>query len=259
MSGKRILEFGPPQIPQPQELAEEVDNLVADFAIHCGHKVLTRLIDYAASFRNTEVFGLLIGRAVRTPSGRLRTIVESYLTPRELAVSTPTFVEVSPRQFMEMDDIFQETAETKGLLKVGWFHTHPGHGIFMSHIDKTNHAQYQLPWQVALVLDPSSGHYGFFVGSDCRRIDNVIDPDLKTAPITATTTSADKGIEQTAQLRDKGNPSPAGHKLKISATKEPKTGFLGRLRRLFVPESATAPPGTSPDNSESVTPNNLKS
>lgn len=259
MSAKRTLEFGTPQIPQPKELAEEVDNLVVDFAIHCGHKVLNPLMDYAVSFRNTEVFGLLIGRAIRTPSGRLRTIVESYMTPRELTVSTPTFVEVSPRQFMEMDEVFRETAEAKGLLKVGWFHTHPGHGIFMSHTDKTNHAQYQLPWQIALVLDPCSGQYGFFVGSDCRRIDNVVDPDLKTAPITATTTRADKSIEQTARAHDEGNPSPAGHPLKISATEEPKTGFVGRLRRLFARESAAVPPGTSSGNSEPVTPNNLKS
>ena len=255
MSGNRTLEFGPPQIPRPQELAEEVDNLVADFAIHCGNKVLARLMDYAVSFKNTEVFGLLIGRAIRTPSGRVRTVVESYLTPRELAVSTRTFVEVSPRQFIEMDEVFRETAEAKGLLKVGWFHTHPGHGIFMSHTDKTNHAQYQLPWQVALVLDPCSGQYGFFVGSDCRRIDNVVDPDLKTVPITTTRAES---IEQTPQGRGEGNPLPPGHTPKIPAARDRRTGLLGRLRSLFVRKSAAVSPTTSPDNSESVKPNNLK-
>jgi len=40
---------------------------------------------------------------------------------------------------------------------VGWYHTHPGHDLFLSTIDRVNHAGYQMinPNAVALVFDPS--------------------------------------------------------------------------------------------------------
>ncbi len=40
---------------------------------------------------------------------------------------------------------------------VGWYHTHPGHDLFLSTIDRVNHAGYQIlnPNAVALVFDPS--------------------------------------------------------------------------------------------------------
>ena len=47
---------------------------------------------------------------------------------------------------------------------VGWYHTHPGFGIFLSDYDTFIHRNFfPAPWQVALVLDPLSGKSGFFV------------------------------------------------------------------------------------------------
>lgn len=46
---------------------------------------------------------------------------------------------------------------------VGWFHTHPGLGIFFSADDVVVHsAAFVLPWHVALVIDPLSRHMGAF-------------------------------------------------------------------------------------------------
>ena len=47
---------------------------------------------------------------------------------------------------------------------VGWYHTHPGFGIFLSDYDTFIHRNFfPAPWQVALVLDPLSDESGFFV------------------------------------------------------------------------------------------------
>ncbi|MCK4323898.1 MAG: Mov34/MPN/PAD-1 family protein [Armatimonadetes bacterium] len=47
---------------------------------------------------------------------------------------------------------------------VGWYHTHPGFGIFLSDYDTFIHRNFfPAAWQVALVLDPLSGESGFFV------------------------------------------------------------------------------------------------
>ncbi len=46
---------------------------------------------------------------------------------------------------------------------VGWFHTHPGLGVFYSGDDVVVHsAAFTLPWQVGLVLDPVRNEAAFF-------------------------------------------------------------------------------------------------
>lgn len=46
---------------------------------------------------------------------------------------------------------------------VGWFHTHPGFGIFLSEFDRFIHKNFfNLPWQVAFVIDPVAHKEGFF-------------------------------------------------------------------------------------------------
>ncbi len=50
---------------------------------------------------------------------------------------------------------------------VGWYHTHPGFGIFLSDYDTFIHRNFfPAAWQVAFVLDPLSGESGFFVWKD---------------------------------------------------------------------------------------------
>jgi proteasome lid subunit RPN8/RPN11 len=46
---------------------------------------------------------------------------------------------------------------------VGWQHTHPGFGIFLSGYDMFIHKNFfAQPWQVAMVVDPRRREFGFF-------------------------------------------------------------------------------------------------
>ena len=46
---------------------------------------------------------------------------------------------------------------------VGWQHTHPGFGIFLSAYDLFLHRHFfSEPWQVALVVDPKAQELGFY-------------------------------------------------------------------------------------------------
>ncbi|GEM_PF-915067 len=50
---------------------------------------------------------------------------------------------------------------------VGWYHTHPGLGVFMSREDDFIHnGFFRDPWQVALVLDPMHENWGCFRWKD---------------------------------------------------------------------------------------------
>jgi len=54
--------------------------------------------------------------------------------------------------------------EHPGLKVVGWYHSHPGYGVFLSTQDEFIHGQFfNQPWQVAFVVDPLSEEDGFFV------------------------------------------------------------------------------------------------
>jgi proteasome lid subunit RPN8/RPN11 len=48
-------------------------------------------------------------------------------------------------------------------IKVGWHHTHPGYGIFLSGYDQFIHNNFfNVPGMFALVVDPRAESLGFF-------------------------------------------------------------------------------------------------
>jgi hypothetical protein len=56
---------------------------------------------------------------------------------------------------------------------VGWYHTHPKMGVFLSHYDTWLHRYFfPEPWQVALVIEPHTEIGGFFI----RQTDGSLDP-----------------------------------------------------------------------------------
>jgi proteasome lid subunit RPN8/RPN11 len=57
----------------------------------------------------------------------------------------------------------QVEQEFPGELVLGWAHTHPGLGVFLSNYDLFIHRHFfSQPWQIALVADPRNRQLGFF-------------------------------------------------------------------------------------------------
>lgn len=57
-------------------------------------------------------------------------------------------------------------------LVLGWQHTHPGLGVFLSAYDLFIHRHFfSQPWQIALVVDPRARKFGFFQWHDGRVVD----------------------------------------------------------------------------------------
>ena len=63
--------------------------------------------------------------------------------------------------------------EGQGKALVGWFHTHPDLGIFLSDTDleRTHRLLFNEPFQVALVYDPLRGRAGYFFWEAAQTID----------------------------------------------------------------------------------------
>lgn len=203
--------FAPGTVVEPQvfESETELDDLTSSFAIHCSQIALDQMREHAKSFSNTEIFGLLLGHVYKSPSGRLRTLIEDFIPAKSFYRTTLSSVEVSPQELLRMDRIYEQLQEKRGFLKVGWFHTHPGHGIFMSHTDKDNHRMYSKNWQVALVIDPVQSSYGFFWGPTCAQIGDIVyfngpfnvQSDSSRSPASATTVVGDDGVPSSVKHR----------------------------------------------------------
>lgn len=158
-------------VSEPVERIDvETDTIVAAFAVHCKVAVLQALMSYAKQYPDTEVLGLLLGRVVQTNGGRIRTVVREFFTAGEYERSTLGSVVVGPSEFLRMYREYEDDAKQRGLRVVGWFHTHPGHGVFMSPTDRRTQAMFTYPWQIGIVLDPVHNTWGVFSGPECEKV-----------------------------------------------------------------------------------------
>ncbi len=78
------------------------------------------------------------------------------------------------------DSIHEELdAKHPGRVIVGWYHTHPGFGIFLSNMDAFIHENFfSFPWQPAYVFDPQAETDGFFF----REGNNLVQEEVAVVP-----------------------------------------------------------------------------
>jgi len=131
----------------------------------------SRICVHSVSDMNNEVGGVMVGEwCADEESGRQFIVVEHAIPARHTRQSNVhlTFTQDS------LVDIHEEIDNNfKGKRIVGWYHTHPRMGIFLSHYDTWLHKYFfPEPWQVALVVEPHSANGGIFI----RQRDGSFDP-----------------------------------------------------------------------------------
>jgi proteasome lid subunit RPN8/RPN11 len=122
----------------------------------------SRICVHSVSDLNNEVGGVMVGEwCLDENSGRQFIVVEHAIPARHTRQSNVhlTFTQDS------LVDIHDEIdTNFKGKRIVGWYHTHPRMGIFLSHYDTWLHKYFfPEPWQVALVVEPYSANGGIFI------------------------------------------------------------------------------------------------
>jgi proteasome lid subunit RPN8/RPN11 len=135
-----------------QELTVFIAEAAFDRAIERGGKDTTR-----------EIGGVLVGEVLVDERGPYLSIVDTIDALHadekgaELTFTHATWDHIHK----EMDTKFA------GKKVVGWYHTHPGFGVFLSDRDQFIHKSFfNLPFQVALVYDPKSREHGVFAWRD---------------------------------------------------------------------------------------------
>ncbi len=114
-------------------------------------KVLNDVLDRCRKNPKREVVGLLTGR------------IDSEFVDVKEAENGPIGTEIEVQfSLEELATMFEEIL-SKGRTVVGWYHSHPALGVFMSEKDvKTHRTLAQFGDVVALVVDPSTDEWKFF-------------------------------------------------------------------------------------------------
>jgi proteasome lid subunit RPN8/RPN11 len=126
---------------------------------------------HAADDLENEVGGWLVGkwRADRR-SGEQFIIVEAILPAPHTRQGSAYLTFTQDTQLALYDEL-KARYPAKDL--VGWYHTHPRMGVFLSSYDTWLHSNFfPEAYQVALVIEPYFGTGGFFI----RRSDGRLDP-----------------------------------------------------------------------------------
>ena len=130
-----------------------------DVKIYIHQSVVSALEEYARSDTKNELGSILLG-AYSTALGQTAVMVSEYIEAKytDASASTLTFTHET------WDYIHKEQAEKHPESRiVGWQHTHPGYGIFLSNYDMFIQENFfNLPFQIAYVIDPVQNIRGFF-------------------------------------------------------------------------------------------------
>jgi proteasome lid subunit RPN8/RPN11 len=198
----------------------------ATFQFVFRQSALNRLRVHGDSSPRAEICGVLVGDVYRDeigPFALVEQVIEGQASASSAGQVTFTADTWQHIQIM-MDKQYPE------LRIVGWYHTHPGHGIFLSEMDIFLHESFfGLPWQCALVYDPHSGEAGAFSAHEgqAEALDILIESD-EAAP------SESARLPGSRPESPLSTPSPAAKKGKDPHAPRHKNRWLGTFGRFFL-------------------------
>lgn len=130
-----------------------------------------QLMEHCRTDFENEVGGGLVGsRHVDVRTEEQFVLIEGVIPARFTRQGT-TFLTFTQDTLVAMNDELEDCFPERRL--VGWYHTHPLMGVFLSHYDLWLHDHFfPEPWQVALVIEPHATIGGFFI----RQEEGDLDP-----------------------------------------------------------------------------------
>ncbi len=130
-----------------------------------------KCIEHTESDMANEVGGVLIGAVRVDPLCPRPYILIQDILPALYTDSSQTHVTFTQNTLVHLNQELEEHYPGKRI--VGWYHTHPRLGVFLSSHDTWLHRNFfTAPTHVALVVDPYYRHAGIF----CWQTGNRFDP-----------------------------------------------------------------------------------
>ena len=176
------IRIAPPDTPQPQPAVkplEDAQRWDAPFEEDGATPCISVFMDRAAYIRvtvhacsdSTEVGGVLVGQWCTDEETGEEFVIVKHALPARHTRHGSVYLTFTQDSLVDLHDQIEKRFEDE--IIVGWYHTHPRMGIFLSHYDTWLHNNFfPEPWQVALVVEPYSSLGGFFI----RQPDGNLDP-----------------------------------------------------------------------------------
>jgi proteasome lid subunit RPN8/RPN11 len=155
----------------PPMATEEILHLIPTFHAECDTKCLVilpravfdEMMLHLKGDCTRERIGILTGRPyTKSFSGQLLVCVDAALSVEDIHA---TDIRVAIQK-SEWEDVWRRLSVTVESRIVGWYHSHPGHGVFLSATDRvTQSSWFAQEWKIAIVVDPVRGEYQAFTGA----------------------------------------------------------------------------------------------
>ncbi len=156
--------YSPPSRLRGKRIGQLHENC---YQIYLHEPALDEILTFSAGELRREIGGFLIGAAGHGSLSHVEIRRFVAATAVESNAASLTFTHETWAAMRRLVD-----REYPGEVVVGWHHTHPGYGVFLSAYDLFIHRHFfSEPWQVALVVDPRQEEFGFFQWRDGQVVD----------------------------------------------------------------------------------------
>ncbi len=143
----------------PQNILPVGERVFDNKNIYIHQKVYSQIHKFASNKTENEHGGILVGRVVNEMD-KENTIIEGFIEAKHNA-ATPTTLTFTHETWEYFHAEIERKYKDKKI--VGWIHTHPNFGIFLSENDKFIQENFFTDSnQVAYVVDPIQSEEGFF-------------------------------------------------------------------------------------------------
>ena len=177
------IRIAPPDVLQPRvkvkplenaqrwDSPHDGDNLQPTVSVFLNRAAYIRVSVHSCSTDTVEVGGVLVGEWCTDKESGEQFVIVKHALPARHTLQGSVYLTFTQDSLVDLHEQIEKRFEGERI--VGWYHTHPRMGIFLSHYDTWLHRNFfPEPWQVALVVEPYSSLGGFFI----RQPDGGLDP-----------------------------------------------------------------------------------
>jgi proteasome lid subunit RPN8/RPN11 len=139
------------------------------FQVYIVEDIYKQIWQHVISSPQVECGGILVGYPFKTFDQSITFVVITGAIPQSSSNRGIAHFTVGPEEVAAARTLLEQTFP--GLIAVGWYHSHPGHGVFLSEQDMVIvRSIYNSSWHLALVVDPQRRETAFFSGPEGVRM-----------------------------------------------------------------------------------------
>ena len=151
----------------PQNILPVGERVQGDKNIYIAQKVYRQIHKFTEGKTENESGGILVGEFVEE-FGKQNILIEGFIEAKHCE-ATPQTLTFTHETWEAVDKEMEKKHQGKSI--VGWIHTHPDFGIFLSNYDTFIQENFfKEENQIAYVIDPIRGEEGFYFCGRGRQV-----------------------------------------------------------------------------------------